>query len=184
MTQPTPAPEPTGGGGNFFTQKWGPLPVWAWMAGGAAALLIVSYLRNKQNASASPSATDTTGASQIPQFVNQDYTTVSPPNVSVPVSMTPDEDTGDEDQDVDASTNPPPHVGHPKPPTHPIKHPAPRPRPKGQARYYTVKRGDTLWKIGGGNEAGLKRIEKLNPLSSLKSHNYNKIFPGERIRIA
>lgn len=89
MTQPAPqttAETQPSGGGNFFTQKWGPLPVWAWLATGAAALLIISYLRNKQNQSGTSQST-TTDASQIPQFINQTYETVSPPNVSQAVTV-------------------------------------------------------------------------------------------------
>lgn len=88
MTAPAPETTPTTGGGNFFTQKWGPLPVWAWMAIAASSLLIISYLRNKQNSSTSTGInTSDTGASQIPQFINQTYTSASPPNVSQAVTV-------------------------------------------------------------------------------------------------
>jgi len=49
------------------------------MATGAAGLLIISYLRNKQNGASSSSPTNTTDSSQIPQFINQTYSTVNPP---------------------------------------------------------------------------------------------------------
>lgn len=79
MTAPQPEQE---SGGNFFTRKLGPMPMWAWLAAGASGLLIISYLRNKQSAqNQAPSSLD---SSQVPQFVNQTYTTVNPPEGSAP----------------------------------------------------------------------------------------------------
>lgn len=87
------APESTGGGGNVFTRKMGPLPMWGWMA---IALLVAVffylYNKNKQGATSagtSPNTVNTPGgvdASLVPQFVNQTYTNVQPPtapNVTV-----------------------------------------------------------------------------------------------------
>jgi hypothetical protein len=81
-----------GGGGNVFTRKIGPLPMWGWM--GIVLLLAVFYYLYKKNSSStayssSPSSVNTPGgvdASLVPQFVNQTYTTVEPPtapNVTV-----------------------------------------------------------------------------------------------------
>src|SRR5215469_12643109 len=81
------APErPASGGGNVLTHKLGPLPTWLWIA--LAALIIVAwaYWRNRQASNASAantSAASSTPASDVPQFVNQTYTTVTPPSVNV-----------------------------------------------------------------------------------------------------
>jgi hypothetical protein len=90
------APEPTtqgaprsGGGGKLgvWGKKMGPLPVWAWVAIVLGGLLAFMYWKNKGAATGATASTDTgssaaagtTDASQIPEFVNQTYTTVSPP---------------------------------------------------------------------------------------------------------
>src|SRR5215469_10982407 len=80
------APErPASGGGNVLTHKLGPLPTWLWIA--LAALIIVAwaYWRNRQASNASAANTSATGtsANDVPQFVNQTYTTVTPPSVNV-----------------------------------------------------------------------------------------------------
>lgn len=78
----TPA-EPSGGG-NVFTRKIGPLPMWGWM--GIVALLAVFYYLYKKNQSASTSSTNAaantpggTDSSLVPQFVNQTYDNSQPP---------------------------------------------------------------------------------------------------------
>jgi len=70
-------------GGNVFTHKLGPLPMWAWVAIAGAVILGWAYYKNKTSAAASGTAADTTGtsASDVPQFVNQTYTTVQAPAV-------------------------------------------------------------------------------------------------------
>jgi hypothetical protein len=72
----------TRGGTGFFTQQWGPLPVWGWMAVGLL-IAVGYYFWNKNQSSNSSSTTGTTGTtndSLIPQFVNQTYTQVNPPS--------------------------------------------------------------------------------------------------------
>lgn len=77
------APERTGGGGNVFTRKIGPLPMWAWM--GIALLVAVAYyvIAKKNSTAAAASATTNTpggvDSSLIPQFVNQVYNQEEPP---------------------------------------------------------------------------------------------------------
>lgn len=70
-------------GGNVFTHKLGPLPMWVWVAIAGAAILGWAYYKNKTSAASSGTAADTTGtsASDVPQFVNQTYTTVQAPAV-------------------------------------------------------------------------------------------------------
>jgi LysM repeat protein len=87
-------PERTSSGGNVFTRKIGPLPLWGWMGVmlGVAGLYYIIHSKNKaasqdNNASAggvnSPGGVD---SSLVPQFVNQVYDQSSPPvapNVTV-----------------------------------------------------------------------------------------------------
>lgn len=108
-----------GGGGNMFTQKIGPLPMWAWVGIAAAILVVWRLYSNKQSAAAQQQTTPSTPADQVPQFVNQTYTTVtapgSPGTAPVPSPTTP---TPPEDND---------HPTTPTPPTPTTPHPAPRP---------------------------------------------------------
>ena len=79
MSQMQPESTAPQGGGNVFTRKLGPLPMWAWM-GIALALAIVYYLYKKHTSSstssqnsAQNSSVNTPGgvdASLVPQFVN------------------------------------------------------------------------------------------------------------------
>jgi hypothetical protein len=64
---------------NIFTHKFGPLPMWVWLVISAGILLGWSYFRNKSSGQQTQQA-NTTDASQVPQFVNQTYTTVNPPS--------------------------------------------------------------------------------------------------------
>lgn len=58
-------PEQESGGGNFLTQKYGPLPAWGWGAiAMGLAYLYLRYTANKQKTSAATTGTGTTsGAS-------------------------------------------------------------------------------------------------------------------------
>lgn len=95
---------PGGGdaGGNIFTRKLGPLPMWAWMGIGlGGALAFTSWSRNKKAAAdakdkstsgtlpTTQTASGSTPASLIPQFVNQVYTQGTPPAVTQPSPATP-----------------------------------------------------------------------------------------------
>ena len=81
-----PPARPRSGGGNVFTNKIGPLPMWAWVGIAAAILIIWRMFAAKQSASAAAStaATDSTAANTVPQFVNQVYTSVTPPTAEGP----------------------------------------------------------------------------------------------------
>jgi hypothetical protein len=84
-------------GGNVFTRKLGPLPMWGWM--GILLLVAILYYMwhknqanasgNTSGASSSPSTVNTPGgvdSSLVPQFVNQVYNQETPPpapNVTV-----------------------------------------------------------------------------------------------------
>ena len=86
-----PAPRAAGGGGNVFTNKIGPLPMWAWVAIAAGVLVVWRVFAGKQSAS-SQAATADTSANTVPQFVNQTYVTATAPSAptgTVPSPSTP-----------------------------------------------------------------------------------------------
>lgn len=76
MTTPNQPPS-GGGGGNVFTKKMGPLPLWGWMGVGLAIALAYTYYKQKnakQPASApTNTSAGTTNSNLIPQFVNQNF---------------------------------------------------------------------------------------------------------------
>lgn len=88
------APERSSGGGNVFTRKMGPLPLWGWMAIVAGLALVYSLYKKNQAGStntmsanqASANSPGGVDASLVPQFINQEYVNTSPPaapNVTV-----------------------------------------------------------------------------------------------------
>jgi hypothetical protein len=80
-----PGTSASSGGGKLgvWKKKYGPLPLWGWAIVLLVAILGYLYWKNKNSASSNSAsnttASDSTGAGQIPQFVNQTYTTVTPP---------------------------------------------------------------------------------------------------------
>lgn len=52
-------PDDDGGGGNFFTQKYGPLPGWAWII--VTFALVYIYMKYKSSKSSTSTTTTTTG---------------------------------------------------------------------------------------------------------------------------
>lgn len=87
------APERSSGG-NVFTKKLGPLPMWGWMAIVLGLALVYSLYKKNQssnatNTSAAQAAGNAPGgvdASLVPQFINQEYVNTTPPaapNVTV-----------------------------------------------------------------------------------------------------
>jgi hypothetical protein len=85
----TPAPPKSGG--NVFTRKLGPLPMWVWMVialviAGGYALISRSKSASSQATSTASNAAGGVDSSLVPQFVNQTYTTVNPP--SAPATTT------------------------------------------------------------------------------------------------
>lgn len=93
----TPEEPKSSGGGNVFTRKLGPLPMWAWM-GIALAIALAYYLvksKSSSTAAATPgTGTDTSGAggvdsSLVPQFVNQTYVNNTPPAAPAATSTPP-----------------------------------------------------------------------------------------------
>lgn len=85
MSQMAPeAPAPSGKKENVFTRKIGPLPMWAWVAIISAVIIGYAYYKNKNAASTAATTAGTTDASQVPQFVNQTYTSPVPPVAGPP----------------------------------------------------------------------------------------------------
>jgi len=128
---------PERAGGNVFTHRIGPLPMWIWVViiGG----VIVAWSLFKSRTSANAASQDTgTSAADVPQFVNQTYTTVQAPNVQ----------EGQEPPEPPEPTGPPMHPPVWRPPA--PKPPAPRPsgpRPAQPPIFnatYVVRQGDTL----------------------------------------
>lgn len=77
------------GGGNVFTQKIGPLPMWGWLAIAAGLLVVWRVYAGKKSASSQAStASSSTPADQVPQFVNQVYTSGSAPSSTPATSGT------------------------------------------------------------------------------------------------
>lgn len=152
MSQMQPEVQPQGGG-NVFTRKIGPLPMWAWM-GIALALAIVYYLYKKHQSGSSSSTSSTQNssmntpggvdASLVPQFVNQVYNQETPPvapNVTVNNTIPVQTPTGPDND------NPPPNTGNGGTP------PAKTPKPPGNRvptphkvtyKTITVQPGQTL----------------------------------------
>lgn len=157
MAPEAPA-KPSGGGKkeNVFTRKIGPLPMWAWVAIVGGGILAWSLFSSKKAAS---SAADTsaagTDASQVPQFVNQTYTTVTPP-MSPPAGQPPPSPPG----------TPPPNSTPPKisvPPM--IRSPLPRSpgSPQPNQRTEKTRHREDLYKIAKGFGITEGDLLKANP---------------------
>jgi hypothetical protein len=87
---PPARPSPASGGGSkfgLFTEKIGPLPMWAWVAIIAVVLIGWRVWKSRQAGSASTASSassDTTAADTVPQFVNQTYVSATPPVQGTP----------------------------------------------------------------------------------------------------
>jgi LysM repeat protein len=155
LSEAAPERTPTrssSGGGNVFTHKLGPLPTWVWIVIIGLAIVAWSWWKNKSASAASSAntAASSTPADQVPQFVNQTYTTVTPPSVNV--------------TDTDATpVSVPPGGAPPKPTPTPVKTTAPKPvAPKPQQppifnKTYIVKKGETLNSIA--KQLGISRVD-------------------------
>ena len=118
MSQMAPERSATAGrGGNVFTRKIGPLPMWGWVAIVGGAILAWAYYKNR-TAGSTTSSTSATGtdASQIPQFINQTYVTTSPPVSQPPTVGGPIIHDGGPPPRKPPPRNPPPPSGFQLPP--------------------------------------------------------------------
>ena len=181
-TEPA-APRRPQSGGNVFTHKIGPLPMWVWVASIGAIIIAWSFWKSKTSPSSQQQGNGTGQATadtaDIPQFVNQTYTTVTPPSVTVggpTVNVPPDSDSGGGFTTGTPVITP----GNYKPPTsHPVT-----PKPTAPAAThspifnatYVVKKNETLASIakrygitreqlahanGLGTGAGLRTGQKI-----------------------
>jgi LysM repeat protein len=173
-----PAPESTGGGGNFLTRKIGPLPMWGWAAIILGLVLIYSYKKKSQQNTAAQASANTPGgvdASLVPQFINQEYVNTTPPaapNVTVNNTV-PGEP---EDVDVSSPASPPPtHIPpHPKsPPTRPIT-----PFEPIFNGTYVVKKGETLQQVATKFRISREELAHANGLGTGAG-----LRAGQRIRV-
>ena len=138
---------------NVFTHKLGPLPTWVWIVILGLGIVAWSWWKNKSASAASAANTASSGtpADQVPQFVNQTYTTVTPPSVSV---------TNTEPQSPPVSQ---PTAPGPVKTGTPSKEPPPyRPAPKTAQppifnSTYVVKKGETLNSIA--KQLGISRVD-------------------------
>lgn len=170
---------------NFLTRKVGPMPMWVWMGGAVLVLLIFSVYRNNQaantaNSAAASSTTDSTvPADQVPDYINQIYTTVNTP----PVNVTTGAPAG-----TPTSTTPPVTTptrgGSPTPP--------PPRRPVSAPMSYTVKHGDTLSSIASRYGTTWQALWTYNTTSgnrpastiaTLKKRGPSLLYAGETILI-
>ena len=156
----------------MFTHRLGPLPMWLWVVIIGAVIVGWSLYKSRTSGGGSQQQ-DTTGtdtpASDVPQFVNQTYTTVQAPNVQ------DNDDTGP----VRVGPHPPePPMYHPPTPKPPVRKPVP-PKPHVPPIFnstYIVKKGETLNSLaarfhvtrtelahanGLGTGAGLRTGQKL-----------------------
>lgn len=207
MSQPMQEEPPggdTGGGGGPFTRKLGPFPLWVWMGLGLAVVLAyANWSKSKKSAATAnqgtlptaQTASGSTPASLIPQFVNQVYENPTPPVINVgpfnnTQTVTPppaDNDGGDHDHD-------PPH-----PPPTPTPTPTPGPPKPPAGQWVTVgvwsstnaPWNSTLWGIAQhsyGNGALYPKIFAANKTGVVRPDgtsgfitNPNLIHPGDRI---
>lgn len=159
-----PEARPSGGGKGFlstFTNKIGPMPMWVWLVIIAGILIAWRLYEDHVNAaSTSTTATDSTAADQVPQFVNQTYTTTTAPTVNV--TQTSSGGT--------TSTGPPPSKE--PPPLH-------KPPPKGKqtlTRNWTAPKGgvSTLGEIAQ-RLTGRNDVSLLTPANTI-AKNFMKAY--------
>ena len=148
-----PSRTSSGGGGNVLTHKLGPLPTWVWIAVIGLGIVAWSWWKSKSAdaASSASTASSSTPADQVPQFVNQTYTTVTPPTVNVTTPAAP----------ATTPVTPPPGATAPTPT--PVKTTAPKPvapkpaQPPIFNKTYIVKKGETLNSIA--KSLGISRVD-------------------------
>lgn len=156
-----------GGGGNVFTRKLGPAPLWVWMLAGLGIALAISAIRGNrqkaaQAANAQPSAAGTgagAGPSQVPPFIIQNFPGSGVPGPQGPAGATgPAGPTGAAGA-PGAPAAPP--VVPPAVPTPPQGTPPPPSAPR-EPLEYRVKPGDTLSSIAQRYGTSAQRLWQYN----------------------
>ena len=180
---------PAAGGGNVFTRKLGPAPLWVWMLAGLGAALAFSSVRKNKAAAAQAATTSATGttqaSNQVPPIIVQNY-----PGYGVPGPQGPPGPAGTPGAPGTPGTPapgpfpPPPDVtgGIPtpvKPPAGPQPpRPVPQPRPPRQPLEYRVKPGDTLSGIAAryGTSADTLWKYNINPANGRPQSTINELI--------
>jgi len=115
--------------------------MWVWLVIVAVIVIGWAYWRSRQSAGQASTSTATgTDASQVPQFVNQAYTTVQPPSVNVGAVTQKAEESEESEADTDDAQRRRKRPVNRRHPTHhkPRRRPAPpRVEPGGPARWVT-----------------------------------------------
>jgi LysM repeat protein len=198
MSETAPEKPASAGGGKLgvWSKKLGPMPAWLW-AGLVMGLLLLFMLYKKKTTATAAAATSTAGtstsANDVPQFVNQTYTTVTPPAAP---------DVGDEGDTGPAGpagpAGPPGTPGTPAP--KPVPTPAPKPlpgkppvKPPAKPVAYVVKKGDTLtaiakkygitWQTLYDYNIGSASPHSAQAKAFIKSKGPNMIYAGETFYI-
>ena len=168
-------PKKSDSGGFDFTKKLGPFPLWLWLALAGGLLFAIYYHFKNAGGSTTTSNLNSTSASQIPQIVNETYTTVQNNIPKGPPSNPP----------VNKPPSGPPNGGPVSgPPVHgkPIRV-VPRP-PKGKMQLYDVQPGDNLFDIAKayyGNGNAWHQIYNANKRTI--GNDPNLIKPGQKLSI-
>jgi LysM domain len=131
---------------NVFTRKIGPLSMWVWLVIIGGGILAYSLYKSKTAGSTSSTSAAGTDASQVPQFVNQTYTTVTPPVAGPPPTTGP------------IPTEPPPFH---RPPPGPARRP-PRPGEK-ETRTERLRHRGNLLQIAKRNGIDEEDLLEANP---------------------
>src|SRR5215472_18039284 len=167
-----PAPERARGGGNVFTHKLGPLPMLIWVV-----IVAWSLYRSRTSKQAADTTGTGTPASDVPQFVNQTYTTVQAPSVQ---SEQPEPAEPAEPPAGGGGFHPPVHL-----PPSAIPKPAPRPavpvahQPPIFNSTYIVRRGDTLNSVASRFRITRVELAHANGLGTGAG-----LRTGERIKVS
>lgn len=157
MSESAPERANARSGGNVFTHKIGPLPMIVWVMIIGGVIVAWSLFKSRTSGKSDTSSQDTgTSAADVPQFVNQTYTTVTPPSVTInepPETEPAAPPTGGGDKSgppIPSNYHPP----HPKPPG--IR-PGPARQPPIFNGTYIVKRNEDLNAIA--KKYGITRVE-------------------------
>lgn len=152
-----------------LSKKIGPFSLWVWlvMGAGIAAALVYRYAKGGTS-NTGGSISGTTSESQIPQIVNETYST-TPVTVNSPVT-------------VNQPTPPPEHRAPSGPPANgkPVTE-LPKKNKKNTGKTYTVQPGDNLYDIGKAYGVAWQTIYDAN--KSVIGGNPNLIKPGQHLKI-
>lgn len=184
------------GGGNVFTRKLGPAPMWLWMLGGLGAALAFTALRGgkaKKEAPAEPQDTGgTQTASQTPPFIIQNYPGVGVPGPQGPAGATGATGATGPPATPPATPTPPMQGGNPPSAGTPVSLPPKPVTPKAPLEY-RVKPGDTLSSIAAKYGTTWQAIWNYNidpahgrpasTIATLKQRGPNLLFSNELILI-